>query len=77
MKRTRRIEVIRYTRRVTLSSEQNVPDCGANPAIDILLEALGDNTPVTKESGYELDEGSQDNLLVAETSAHGNSSEQE
>ncbi len=76
MKRTRRIEVVRYTRRVALTSEHNAPDKGESSAIDILLEALGDKAPVTKDSGYELDEGNQDNLLVAETSAHGNSSEQ-
>jgi hypothetical protein len=53
LKRTRRIEIVRYTRRVTLSSEGDAPDRAEGPAGDILLEALGDTAPAPEEFRHE------------------------
>ncbi|HKR61683.1 MAG TPA: hypothetical protein VJS64_18495 [Pyrinomonadaceae bacterium] len=41
MKRTRRIEVIRYRRQVTLRANESAPDRAEVFADDIVLEALG------------------------------------
>ena len=56
MKRTRRIEVVRYTRRVTVC-EGGARDRAEGPAVDILLEALGDTAPAPEEFLHEAVEG--------------------
>lgn len=55
MKRTRRIEIVRYTRRVTVSSESDASDRAEGAAIDILRENLGDAAP--EESRHVIDAG--------------------
>ena len=55
LRRKRRIEVIRYTRRVASSSGDDLPERAEGPAIDILLEALGDAAP--EEFCHEAGEG--------------------
>ncbi len=57
MKRTRRIEVIRYTRRVTMNGPTAAPDRGEAPAIDILLDGLGAGAPAPEEPQPEIDRG--------------------
>jgi hypothetical protein len=57
LKRTRRIEVVRYTRRVTLSGADNAPDRAEGPALDILLEALGDAATIPEEFRHEAGAG--------------------
>jgi hypothetical protein len=54
VKRTRRIEIVRYTRRGTVSSEVDAPDRAEGPAADILLEALGDAAPAPAEFHPEV-----------------------
>ena len=62
MKRTRRIEVVRYTRRVTLSGANKAPDRAEGPAINILLEALGDAATIPEEFRHEAGAGRANGL---------------
>jgi hypothetical protein len=41
LKRTRRIEFIRYTRRVTALNEDEAPDVADSAVVDSLVEVLG------------------------------------
>ncbi len=59
MKRTRRIEVIRFERRVTWSNKNNASHPCNGHEIDVLLEALGDITPPPEELRYETDQGGE------------------
>ncbi|HKY26744.1 MAG TPA: hypothetical protein VJM12_02235 [Pyrinomonadaceae bacterium] len=60
MKRRRRIEVIRFQRRVTWGNENNALKRSADPHIDVLLEALGDVTPSPEELEFETDQGNEE-----------------
>jgi hypothetical protein len=57
LKRTRRIEVIRFERRVTWSNENNPPYPSEGHEIDVLLEALGNIAPAPEELRDETDQG--------------------
>jgi hypothetical protein len=57
LKRTRRIEIVRYSRRVTLSSVGDAPDRAEGPAINILLDALSDTAPAPEEFRHEAGAG--------------------
>jgi hypothetical protein len=57
LKRTRRIEVVRYTRRVTSGNADDGHDRAEGPALNILLEALGDVAPAPGESHHEAGAG--------------------
>ena len=60
MKRTRRIEVIRFERRVTWSNENNAPHPSDGHEIDVLLEALGNIAPSPEELRYGTDQGGEE-----------------
>ena len=55
MKRTRRIEIVRYTRRVTLSTGGDASDHADACAGDVLWETLAD--AAFEESRQEIDAG--------------------
>lgn len=60
LKRTRRIEVIRFERRVTWSNQNNALNRSKGHDIDVFLEALGDITPSPEELHYETDQEGQE-----------------
>ncbi|HUS11848.1 MAG TPA: hypothetical protein VMZ30_15385 [Pyrinomonadaceae bacterium] len=60
MKRTRRIEVIRFERRITCSNENNAPHPSDGHEIDVLLEALGDIVAAPEELRFETDQGGEE-----------------
>ena len=56
MKKIRRIEIIRYRRRIIMDREGGAPDRTELPAIDILPEVLGD-AAAPEEFRAEIDGG--------------------
>lgn len=60
MKRIRRIEVIRFERRVTWSNENNAPHPSDGHEIDALLEALGNITSPPEELLYQTDQDGEE-----------------
>jgi ribosomal protein S7 len=59
LKRTRRIEVIRFERRVTWSNEDNALNRSDGHEIDVLLEALGNIAPAPEVLRYETGQGGE------------------
>ena len=55
MKRTRRIEIVGYSRRVTWISEKNATDSFDGPVPGVLLETLGDSVAVQGASRQEIE----------------------
>jgi hypothetical protein len=53
LKRARRIEFIRYTRRVIARNEDEARDLAESAVVDIVVEALGDDAILSEEFGHE------------------------